>query len=163
VGAKLYDASGLLARYQLYDAWFSSRCAYPEGTEGNTCGSQDWGDVIFGADPNIQSLGVKDTADADGNNGDVYWSVSYFCTSENARTEANLTTLFSKIMNANNGGTTVFEAMKNWGLAIPPAYPNGPGMPWNVPSSIPGVVLGMITPTLGRNITSRAALLRASP
>jgi hypothetical protein len=55
-------------------------------------------------------------------------------------------------MNGSNAGTTVLQAMKNWGLAIPPAYPNGPGMPWYVPSSIPGVVLSMITPTLGRNI-----------
>lgn len=139
----------LAARYRLYDAWFASKCAYPDGT--GCCGTRDWGDVITGADPNIQSLGVKDTADANGNNGDVYWSVRYFCSSESERSAAKLMTLFSKIMNASNAGTTVLQAMKNWGLAIPPNYPSGSGMPWNVPSSIPGAVLSMITPTLGRN------------
>jgi hypothetical protein len=59
--------AGLLARYQLYDAWFNSKCAYPDGT---SCGNQTWADVI---------TDVDDTADANGNNGDVYWSVSDFC------------------------------------------------------------------------------------
>ncbi len=138
----------LAARYRLYDAWFASNCAYPDGT--GCCGNQDWSDVITGADPNIQSLGAFDTADANGDNGDVYWNVSYFCPSESDRTTAKLMTLFSRIMNASNAGTTVLQAMKNWGLAIPPAYPNGPGMPWDLTSSRPGVLSSMITPTRGR-------------
>ncbi len=138
----------LAARYRLYDAWFASNCAYPDGT--GCCGNQDWGDVITGADPNIQSLGAFDTADANGDNGDVYWNVSYFCPSESDRTTAKLMTLFSRIMNASNAGTTVLQAMKNWGLAIPPEFPNGPGMPWDLTSSRPGVLSSMITPTRGR-------------
>ena len=160
--------AGLMARYRLYDAFLNSQWTYPgtctPDSQGRLIcagtgqqGSEDWTDVIRNVDQNIVSVGVKDTADANGNQGDAYWSISYYCVQGSMCSGARLQTLFSNIMNATmpSTGVKLVDAMRNWGLAIPPAWPNGPGMPWYIPSAISGGnILSMIAPRNGKNTSN---------
>jgi len=134
------------------DDWLSSSWDHPNG---GVCGTMDWADLISSVDPNIQAIGAKDNSDANGTQGvgDVYWTVGYYCQSGQLCTTSSLKALFSNILQKIMPGTStsVIQAMRNWGLALSPSYPNGPGNPWEVPSYRGnGAVLQMIVPMRGR-------------
>jgi hypothetical protein len=120
-------------QYQRYDAFLGAHSEHPTG---GLMADRDWADVIFGADPNIQALGVVDSADADGLHGDAYWIVHYYTGTE-AVSPATLESVFRRILDtANSAGVTVRQAMLNWGLPLPPCCPIIPASGRNWASNI---------------------------
>jgi hypothetical protein len=148
----------LAGRYHLMDSFLNSYCDRPSG---GTCGTLQWADVIRSVDSNIQSVGAKDNSDASGTQGDVYWTVQYYCAPNSDTCDGGFTALFQRILAAVMPGTTtsVYRAMVNWGLALPPmTWP--PNYNWQIPSyylpaTDPPAILAMIIKAKGRSTAAR--------